>query len=118
MHELSIASSIVDLVTQELHEMGSARATAIRLRIGALSCIHQSALLYSFQLVTDGTELSDAQLEIETVPVTIFCSNCQAIKPLESIQSFRCPSCQTLSADIRSGKELEIHSIEYEPAFA
>ena len=118
MHELSIASSLVDLVTQQLQEAGAVRARAVRLRIGALSCVHRDALLFSFQLVTEGTPLEGAILEIESVPVTVYCAKCEAIVALENIQRFRCPVCETASADIRSGQELELHSIEFESADA
>ncbi len=112
MHELSIANSLVELATEHATQAGADRITSITLRIGALSCVHKSALEFSFELVTQGTLLEGARLRIIDVPVTIFCVPCEQEVELPGIQSFRCPLCNTPSADIRQGKELDIDSIE------
>lgn len=112
MHELSIANSLVELVKQQIDANELSQVRALKLRIGALSCVHADALLFSFDLVTESTPLHQAELEIETVPVSIYCTHCDSVEPLAGIQSFRCPKCLTPSADIRTGQELELHSIE------
>jgi hydrogenase nickel incorporation protein HypA/HybF len=112
MHELSIANTLVELVEQQLSSHSDSKVRSVRLLIGALSCVHREALEFSFELVTEGTLLQGAHLEIESVPVTVYCPVCDSVEPLEGIQSFRCPRCQTPTADIRSGRELELHSIE------
>ncbi len=111
MHELSIATNLVELVAQHL-PAGGAKVQNVRLRIGALSCVHADALRFSFELVTAGTQLEGAVLEIISVPVSIYCRACDSIETIEGIQSFRCPRCETPSADIRSGQELDLESIE------
>ena len=112
MHELSIANSLVDIATEHVESSGAAKVTAINLQIGALSCVHQSALEFSFELVTKDTILEGARLNIETLPVTIYCQQCEREIQLSGIQSFRCSACATPSADIRQGRELEVVSIE------
>lgn len=116
MHELSIANSLVELVEQQVAEDELASIRCIKLRIGALSCVHRDSLLFCFNLVTQDTMLRESKLEIETVPVEIYCSTCQSVQLLPGIQSFRCPACGTASGDIRQGRELELHSIEFESA--
>ncbi len=111
MHELSIATKIVELVTQHLPD-GSAQVLAVRLRIGALTCVHADSLRFSFKLVTEGTPMQTATLQIDTVPISIYCAICNSIETIQGIQSFRCPNCQEPSADIRSGQELDLESIE------
>lgn len=112
MHELSIANSLVEIAVEHATASGAGKITVIHLQIGALSCVHQSALEFSFELVTKDTILEDAALNIETTPVTIYCSQCEREVELPGIQKFRCPNCGVPSADIRQGKELEIVSIE------
>ncbi|MCC6511817.1 MAG: hydrogenase maturation nickel metallochaperone HypA [Pirellulaceae bacterium] len=114
MHELSIANSLVELVAQQVSLEEQSQVRVIRLRIGALSCVHRDALMFSFDLVTQDTPLSHAKLDIETVPISIYCPECDSIEQLDGIQSFRCPQCQTSSADIRSGRELDLYSLELE----
>ena len=112
MHELSIANSLVEIATQHARDAGADRIDAVTLRIGALSCVHKSALEFSFELVTQDTMLAGAKLKIIDVPVSIYCPKCEIEVCLPGIQSFRCPTCDTPSADIRQGKELDIESIE------
>lgn len=112
MHELSIANSLVEIASEHAQEAGAEKIKAINLRIGALSCVHQSALEYSFELITKDTILEGSTLKIVNVPVSIYCPSCEKEVELSGIQKFRCPNCDTPSADIRQGKELEIDSIE------
>ena len=112
MHELSIANNLLEIVSEHLEAAGGGRVTAIHLQIGALSCVHQDALNFSFDLISKGTVAEEAKLKIETVPVTIYCVPCGKEVSLSGIQNFRCPVCQTPSADIRQGKELDVTSIE------
>jgi hydrogenase nickel incorporation protein HypA/HybF len=84
----------------------------VTLRIGALSCVHEDALRFSFDIVREGTPLADAELRIVAIPVTIWCAACGREAALASIQKFACPDCGTPSGDIRSGRELDLESIE------
>jgi hydrogenase nickel incorporation protein HypA/HybF len=112
MHELSIATSIVEAVAGQVQEQGGGRVVAVNLRIGRLSCVHEDPLRFSFDLVREGTPLEAAELRIEEVPVVIWCPTCEAERELPGIQSFVCPACGTRSGDIRRGRELDLESIE------
>ena len=65
MHELSIALSIIEGATEELSRHPGSRATAVHLRLGPLSGVIKDALLFSWELASEGTELEGATLEIE-----------------------------------------------------
>jgi hydrogenase nickel incorporation protein HypA/HybF len=112
MHELSIANSLVDVATEHARANGAERILSVTVRVGALSCVHKSALEFSFELVSQGTMLEGASLQIIDVPVAVFCETCQREVELAEIQRFRCPDCDTPSADIRRGRELDIATIE------
>lgn len=112
MHELSIANSLVELALEHAKDSGNVRVQQINLRIGALSCVHRDALMFSFDLVTADTALTGAKLHITDLPVVIYCPKCEVLQELPGVQAFHCPECQTPSADIRQGQELEIESIE------
>ena len=114
MHELSIANSIVEIVGDQVLQQGGGRITGVTLRIGRLSCVHEDALRYSFDLVTEGTPLAGASLAVIEVPVRIWCAICKAEVELPGIQRLACPACGHLSGDIRAGRELDIESIQIE----
>ena len=112
VHDLSIASRVVELVGEEVRAAGGGRVVAVTLKIGALSCVHEDALRFSFNLVREGTPLADAELRIVTVPVVIWCAACSREVALPGIQKLACPECGTPSGDIRAGRELDLESIE------
>ena len=112
VHELSIASRVVELVCEQVGAAGGGRVAAVTLKIGALSCVHGDALRFSFNLVREGTPLAAAELRIVTVPVVIWCAACGREVALPGIQKLACPECGTPSGDIRAGRELDLESIE------
>lgn len=118
MHELSIVYSIVQTVSAALEADAAShipqRVRCVHLQIGALAGVTIDALFFSYDLATDGTALSGSRLEIEQLPIKIFCPSCAAIRTLDGVQCFRCPVCNTPSGDIRQGRELDIISIELE----
>ena len=115
MHELSIATAVIDEVAKHVDAAGGGRVLSITLRIGRLSCVQEGALRLSFELASADTELSGARLEIIDVPVRIWCPACGAEQELPGVQSLACPECGQLSGDIRAGRELNLESIEMEP---
>ncbi len=112
MHELSIAQRLVEIALENMQEANAEIVVAVTVRIGALSCVHEDALQFGFELVTQATPLADAVLRIIKLPVAIYCESCEKVLELRSIQCFQCPVCGTPSADIRQGCELDLQSIE------
>jgi hydrogenase nickel incorporation protein HypA/HybF len=112
MHELSIAMSMIEMATDELKKHDATRVNTLYLKLGALSGVVRDALLFSWEIACQGTPLDGARLEIEEVPVVVFCANCNAQKTLSAINSFFCPACNTPAAEILQGKELEVTALE------
>jgi hydrogenase nickel incorporation protein HypA/HybF len=116
MHELSIALSIIDESSREAARRGSSRVTAVYLKLGPLSGVVEDALRFSFQLACEQTPLEGSRLEIEAVPVVVFCPSCRTNRELDSIQQFCCPDCGAPTGDVVAGRELELFAIEIEDA--
>ena len=114
MHELSIAQSIVETAQASASASNAVSVTAVHLSLGELSGALEEALQFCYGLATADTILAGSRLVVERKPVVIFCHNCQQLRTLPGIQSFRCPHCQEPSGDIRQGRELEISSIVIE----
>jgi hydrogenase nickel incorporation protein HypA/HybF len=112
MHELSIAYQLVEIAANAAQTAGASRVAVVRLRLGALSGVVKDALLFSYDIATADTLLEGSRLEIEEVPLAIYCPTCDQIRTLDTIQSLRCPVCDQPSGNIRQGRELEIISIE------
>jgi len=115
MHELSIAMSIVEIAEREAERCHADRVIAVNVRLGSLSGVVKDALLFSYQVACENTPLAGSQLLIEEVPAVIFCSHCNAQRPVRSMEWFRCPECDSLASEIVQGKELQVISLEVEP---
>ncbi len=113
MHELSIAYSLVQLTSKAAQEAGIRSVQAVHLKLGELSGVVEEALLFSYDIAAQGTLLAGSKLIIERIPVIVNCPSCGEVK-LPTIQRFRCPICQTPTADLVHGRELEVSSLEYE----
>jgi hydrogenase nickel incorporation protein HypA/HybF len=110
MHELSIASEIINLVEKEIEKRGLKKLTEIGLRIGALSGIDPEALKFSYKIASANTNLDSARLAIEWVTVKGKCLACR--KSFEVIDfAFICPYCDSADIEITGGEELDIISL-------
>ena len=121
MHELSIAARVVEEATEHCRAGGGRRVAAVTLRIGDLAGVHEGPLRLGFEMLRPGTCLESAELRIVRVPVRIWCPACAAEVALPGVQRLACPNCGTVSGDIRSGRELDLESLELldaEPARA
>lgn len=115
MHELSIAHDIVELAVEAAERAKAERVIAVNLKVGRLSGIESGALLFSYDTATHGTILEGSQLTIIDVPLVVWCAHCLKEVELPTVSHFRCPTCDTLCGEVRSGRELDIESLEIEP---
>jgi hydrogenase nickel incorporation protein HypA/HybF len=113
MHELSIASSIVDMVIEEAETRG-VRILAVHLKLGPLSGVFGDALLGSYEMACAGTPIEGSRLVIEPVPVKVFCAVCGEPRLVASFQWLRCPECATASSEVLEGNELLVTALEVE----
>jgi hydrogenase nickel incorporation protein HypA/HybF len=112
MHELSLAVSLVQAAKEEAAKQGAAGVSAVHLRLGPLSGVQKEALLFSCGLATEGTALEGSRLLIEDAPVLVFCTACNDRRPIRSLQSFCCATCDTPATDVIQGRELQVVALE------
>lgn len=110
MHELALTESIVDAVAQRLP--GTA-ISCVTLDIGALSGVVADSVRFCFDLVTEGTPLAGARLEITQTPGRCQCRACGAQFEPDS-QLLLCPRPECGSADVAvlAGQEFTIASVQ------
>lgn len=114
MHELSIALSIIELAEEESARHGGAGVHAVHLRLGPLAGVVKEALEASYELARETSTVAGSRLVIEEVPLVVVCPNCHAERTLNSMQWFCCPECNTPTAEIVRGRELEVVVLELE----
>jgi hydrogenase nickel incorporation protein HypA/HybF len=118
MHELSIALSLVEIASAAAVKADAGPVTAVYLRVGALAGVVCEALEFSFDIATDGTPLAGARLVIEALPLILHCAVCEQDVQPAGPASFRCPRCNTPSANVVQGRELDLVALEFEEGVA
>jgi hydrogenase nickel incorporation protein HypA/HybF len=107
MHELAITESVVAAVVDKVPE---AKITVVRLEIGALSGVVADSVRFCFDLVTEGTNLEGASLEITEPEARCLCRDCeQEFSPDGPIAL--CP-CGGVDVAVLSGADLRILSVQ------
>lgn len=111
MHELTVTREIVNIALHRGEEVGAERITSVSLRIGEFTAVEPDCVRLYFDMLTEGTPAAGAALEVEMTPLAAKCSGCGAPFVPERV-SFRCPACGCAEAEITSGRELYVQSIE------
>lgn len=114
MHELSIAMSIVSAACGEANRHGGGAVSAVHIRLGPLSGVVKDALISAYGIARAETQVADAELVIEEVPLMLYCNPCGKPAPATSLQSLTCSLCGAPSAEVVAGRELEITALELE----
>lgn len=107
MHELAITEGVIDAVTGRLPDE---RITCVCLEIGALSGVVADSVRFCFDLVTEGTNLEGARLEITEPPGLCRCRICGVnFEPDGPIAI--CP-CGSAEVTVLAGQDLKITSVQ------
>ena len=106
MHELAITEGVVDAV---LERLPGQRVTCVKLEIGALSGIVPDSVRFCFDLVTEGTSLEGAKLEIAQPPAVCHCRIC--VSDFEPVGPFAICPCGSADVTVLAGEELKITSV-------
>jgi hydrogenase nickel incorporation protein HypA/HybF len=113
MHELSIASAILDAVRVEAEKRPGARVTKVGVQVGALSGVEPDALSFGFECLVKGTDLDPLALAIECVPRRQRCPACDF--SFEAADGdLACPRCGRADTQLAGGDELNLAYLEME----
>ncbi len=118
MHEMSIAQSLIGIVSEEMAKHGATRLVSVRVRHGALAAVVPHALTFAWEALTQEGPLAGARLDMEEIPVLLRCSSCgREFTPAECdrLLLIPCPACgEDLGHEVLEGKELYIENLEAE----
>lgn len=81
--------------------------------MGVLSGFRR-ALYFCFDAASRGTLCEGAALDIEEIPLTVFCHTCAEVKSPPSLYNFRCPSCGMPTPKVVTGREMQLVSLALE----
>jgi hydrogenase nickel incorporation protein HypA/HybF len=121
MHELSIASTLVDSVLDFANSPPPKKVLKVLLQIGELTCVEPEQLQFCYSSVIHETAIRDSILEIERVPAEVKCSHCgYAGKPkywedalsAAPVATLQCPDCGK-AVETTNGHDCTIRTIRY-----
>jgi hydrogenase nickel incorporation protein HypA/HybF len=121
MHELSIASAVVDSVLEFLDKHSAQKVLTVRLWVGELSHIEADQLRFCYMAITRETAMEDSMLEIEHIPAVVQCPQCSykgrpkywedalAVAPIPTLE---CPQCRG-AVEVVEGNDCAIRTIQF-----
>jgi hydrogenase nickel incorporation protein HypA/HybF len=113
MHELSLCLSMAELIEQQARQHNAQRVTKVWLEIGALACIEEQALRFSFSSAVRGTLAENSELLLSQLPAQAWCWDCGLSVEIDR-HATPCPHCGGYRLDIASGDSLRIRQLEIE----
>ncbi|MFJ9742976.1 hydrogenase maturation nickel metallochaperone HypA [Streptomyces sp. NPDC101166] len=115
MHEMSVALAVIDQVEQAAARNGDVTSVrSVRLQVGELAGVVPDSLSFCFELACGGTLLEGAELVTEAVPGRARCAPCAHEWAVGMPPALTCPRCGGTTADLLSGRELQIVSVHWE----
>ena len=113
MHELSIASAILDAVRIEAEKHPGAHVSKVGVRVGVLSGAEPEALSFGFNALVQGSDLDPLALAIEFVPRKQRCRACDLTFDVPE-DDLACPRCAKAETLLAGGEELDLAYFEVE----
>ena len=121
MHELSIASAVVDSVLEFLDAHEVKKVLTVRLAVGELSHVEAEQLRFCYMAITQETAMENSTLEIESVPAVVKCPRCSyrgrpkywedalSVAPIPTLE---CPTCRGAVEPVE-GNDCAIKTIQF-----
>jgi hydrogenase nickel incorporation protein HypA/HybF len=113
MHEMSIATSLLEAAYGEARRHPGARVSKVGVRIGEWAGVDPDSLRFCFDALLAGTEPEPPSLDIEFKLRENRCTTCGIVFALEDYR-IDCPGCGAAVTQPVSGTELQLAYVELE----
>ena len=121
MHELSIASAVVDSVLEFLETHEVKKVLTVLLAVGELSHVEADQLHFCYTAITQETAMENSTLEIESVAAVVECPRCsyrgrpkywEDALSAAPIPTLECPTCRGAVEPVE-GNDCAIKTIQF-----
>lgn len=110
MHELAIAQRLLETAQRALPQT-DVQVVLVQICLGALAGVSKEELEFGFGVVASGTPFAGARLDIEDIPVIVYCPQCQMEQTLVEPEPLCCPVCGTPTPQLIHGKEIRLKAL-------
>jgi hydrogenase nickel incorporation protein HypA/HybF len=111
MHEVGIASTVLEAVERESAERNGARVLKVGVRIGELASVDPEALRFCLEALVRGTDLEPLEFDLEFCPRRNRCLQCGDVFDVAGAE-FDCPKGCAGPTEFAGGDELEFAYME------
>ncbi|MFG0252956.1 MAG: hydrogenase maturation nickel metallochaperone HypA [Phycisphaerales bacterium JB038] len=117
MHEMSIASALLEQVELSLPQEG--RLVEVRIAVGALEHLDSEVLRLAWEsLVMQRPRLAGSRLEVNHVSLRIRCRKCGHVHEPEDIYGMLCPLCASAQPEILQGSGIVLTGLSVDQGIA
>jgi hydrogenase nickel incorporation protein HypA/HybF len=113
VHEMGIASSVLDAVRAEAARHAGGRPTRVGVRVGEWAGVDTESLRFCFDALVAGSEMAGLELDLEYRLRRHRCAACGAEFAVQGYDT-TCPGCHGADTRMVSGAELDISYVELE----
>ena len=113
MHELGIASSILDCVQKEAQRHPGIHISKVGVKVGELAGVDVDALQFGFESIVRDSDLEPLVLDVELIPRVQRCPKCGNEFRMTDFDP-RCPQCGEFATQCIRGDELDVAYMEVE----
>ena len=110
MHELSIATEIIETVLNVAAEHRVNRVQEVILEVGPMRLVVPEALETAFEAVAKRTIAEGAKLTVVETPLRVRCRGCGNAYDCH-IDDFLCPACGQADIEIIEGNDILLKSV-------
>lgn len=111
MHEMSLCESIIESIRESADREAFTQVRSVFLEIGKLAGVELDSMRFGFDVLSRGTLLENARLNIVSVPGAAKCCDCSNVVEIHERYS-SCPFCGSFHLKIIRGDELRIKNLE------
>ena len=112
MHETAITEALVEQVFTFLPE--GATPIAVRIEVGDLEHLEPDVMRTVWGVITAGTPLAGAGLDIERKALRVECGACGEVHEPEDLAILICPRCDAVRPQVLEGSGVRLMAIEVE----
>ena len=112
MHELAMAQSLVDVISQEARNH-SGKPVRAKMSCGAWNAVNDDVLSFAFEAVARGTPCEGMQLQIEHKPLQAKCKACGRVFVVD-LAAVKCPDCGAEDFELLPDAPVLLEQIEFE----
>ncbi len=113
MHEMSIASALLEQVLGHAEAAGSSRVERVAVRTGVRQAVVPMAMQAAWEAVREGTIAATAELKLTEEDLAARCRACgRDYAP--TLEDYSCPVCGSADPELIAGTTITLEAIDCE----